>query len=31
MIRRYNHHDFVISYLVNPLRTSRFFEYPSVI
>ena len=31
MIRRYNHHDFVVSYPVNPLRTSRFFEYPSAI
>jgi len=31
MIRRYNHHDFVVSYPVNPLRTSRFFAYPSVI
>lgn len=31
MIRRYNHHDFVVSYPVNPLRTSRIFEYPAVI
>jgi hypothetical protein len=31
MIPRYNHHDFVVSYPVNPLRTSRYSEYPSFI